>query len=241
MKKQRLDKFISSQSGISRSEAKNAVRSGFVTVNSAVCKNCADIISPDSDTVCFNGQAMEYREFVYLLLNKPKGILSASNDKSRKTVIDLMPEKYRRRNLFPVGRLDKDTTGMLIITDDGAFAHDLISPSKKIPKTYLVGLDGPLPSDAEEKFLSGITLADGTLCRPARLKPLEDNFARLTLTEGKYHEVKRMFGTLGLGVDLLHRESIGALCLPEELKLGECVEMSENWLNLVRKMEGYAF
>lgn len=236
MKKQRLDKFIASQIGVSRSEARNAIKSGKVSINGFVCRDFSEAADPDCDTVELCGQAIKYKKFVYLMLNKPMGVLSASNDKSRKTVIDLVPEQYRHRNLFPVGRLDRDTTGLLIITDDGMFAHNLISPSKHIPKVYFAELDGPLPPDAESVFEKGVVLADGTECRPAKLEPLPGNCARLTLTEGKYHEVKRMFGTVGLGVNALHRESIGNLRLPPDLPLGKCVELSQNNLILAQNM-----
>lgn len=241
MEKQRLDKLIASQSAISRKEAREAIKAGKAEINGRVCRDSGLAVDTEAETVFFCGKPIAYKKFVYLLMNKPSGVLSASNDKSRKTVVDLVPKSLFRKGLFPVGRLDRDTTGMLIITDDGAFAHKLISPSSRIPKTYLAQLDCALPDDAAERFRQGIVLADGTKCRPARLEPLEDNRARLTLTEGKYHEVKRMFGTLGAGVNSLHRESIGELSLPPDLETGECVEMTEKWLNLVQKSNSYAF
>lgn len=236
MKLQRLDKLLASQIGISRSEARSAVRTGKVTVNSVICRDFSASVSPADDKISFCGQAIIYKEFVYILMNKPAGVLSASNDKSRETVVDLVPEEFRHRQLFPVGRLDRDTTGLLIITDDGKFAHNLIAPAKHISKTYLAQLDGPVPSEAVDIFAAGVVLADGTKCRPAELEVLPENKARLILTEGKYHEVKRMFGTIGLGVNSLHREAIGSLSLPSDLNLGECVEMSQNQLILAQKM-----
>ena len=178
---------------------------------------------------------------MYILMNKPAGVLSASNDKNRETVVDLVPPELYRNGLFPVGRLDRDTTGMLIITDDGDFAHRIISPKSGISKNYLVELDGEVNEEMVKKFREGVTLVSGELCRPALLQPLEGNTARLTLFEGKYHEVKRMFGTVGLGVNALHRESIGELYLPEGLAEGECVEMPEKWLEKVQKSTRYAF
>lgn len=241
MEKQRLDRLIASQTGISRKEAREAIKAGKAAIGDKVCRDSGLAVDIDDETVIFCGKPIKYKKFIYLLMNKPPGILSASNDKTRKTVVDLVPEPLRRKGLFPVGRLDRNTTGMLIITDDGAFAHKLISPSSHIPKTYLAELDCRLPEDAAERFANGIILADGTECRPALLEPLTENRARLTLTEGKYHEVKRMFGTLGAGVNSLRRESIGGLSLPEGLNMGECVEMTEKWLNLVQKSVCYAF
>ena len=151
------------------------------------------------------------------MLKKPKGILSASNDKNRKTVIDLVPENMKRQGLFPVGRLDKDTTGLLIITDDGDYAHKIISPKNKTGKVYLVDLDGDIDKKLIDEFKQGVTLADGTVCRPANLEIIENKKAKLTLFDGKYHQVKRMFGVYGLGVVELHRESIGDLSIPKDL------------------------
>ena len=175
------------------------------------------------------------------MINKPKGVLSASNDKTRQTVVDLVPDDLKRNGLFPVGRLDRDTTGLLIITDDGAFAHDIISPKKFIPKSYIATLDGTVTKDMVEIFRKGVILADGTKCKPAILEPIEENRARLILFEGKYHEVKRMFGTVNLGVNELHRESIGELHLPEDLGSGECVEMNKKLLILAQKSTAYTF
>lgn len=241
MEKQRLDKFLSSQLNITRSESRTIVRRAKVTVNGQIVRDNGLIIKPETDAVTFEGESITYKEYVYILMNKPAGILSASNDKTRQTVVDLVPDKLKRKGLFPVGRLDRDTTGMLIITDDGDFAHRLITPKNQIPKGYLVELDGKLTDDMPEKFKRGITLADGTECRPAILEILSDTTARLILCEGKYHEVKRMFGTVGLGVNTLHREFIGDLNLPDGLKAGECVEMNENHLNSVQNLTRYTF
>ncbi len=143
-----------------------------------------------------------------------------------------MPQHLKRSGLAPVGRLDKDTTGLLIITDDGAFAHDIISPKKNISKSYIVQLDGDITDDMIIKFKNGVVLADGTVCKTALLEKIADNTARITITEGKYHQIKRMFGTVDLGVDRLHRESIGELTLPDGLKYGDCIEMTKQQLEM---------
>lgn len=224
MKKQRLDKFISNQLTVSRSTVRTGIQRGQALVNGNIITDAGFIIDTDSDTVVYNNIIVKYKEFLYILMNKPSGILSASNDKLRKTVVDLVVEKFNRKGLFPVGRLDKDTTGLLIITDDGVFAHNCISPKKGIPKTYIAELDGDFDGKTVERFKNGIVLADGTICKPALLERVSKNVARLIITEGKYHQIKRMFGTENLGVNKLHRESIGGLKLPEDLKEGEYVE-----------------
>lgn len=227
MSKERLDKFISNQLNISRSVVKSALKRGQATVNGEIVKNPSASVDINKDKVCFEGREITYKKYVYILMNKPKGILSASNDKNRKTVVDLVPDELKRTGLFPVGRLDKDTTGFLIITDNGEYAHNCISPKKDIPKSYIVTLDGQLTEDMLPLFERGIVLADGYECKPAKLQIIETNKARITITEGKYHQIKRMFGVVGLGVNELHRESMGYMKLPENLELGECIELTE--------------
>ena len=230
MNNQRLDKFISGQLNMTRKNAKNDIRHGYVTVNSKKFTDPSAVIDIQSAEITYKGEKVDYKKYVYILLNKPSGILSASNDKTRRTVVDLVPKELKRQGLFPVGRLDKDTTGLLIITDDGTFAHDCISPKKNIPKCYIARLDGKVTKQMCEIFANGVILADGTVCKHAVLEPLGQNFAKITITEGKYHQIKRMFGAVGLGVNALHRQSVGNLVLPETLALGECVEMTEKQL-----------
>lgn len=232
MKKQRLDKFIANQLILSRSIVRSAVQKGKVKINGITVRDCGRIIT-ESDNVTYEDKSVVYKEHIYVVMNKPSGVLSASNDKSRKTVVDLVPDNLRRQGMFPVGRLDKDTTGLLIITDDGEFAHNCISPKKEISKSYIATLDGDITEDAVKTFKSGVVLADGTLCKSAILEKVETNVARIIITEGKYHQIKRMFGTVGLGVNKLHRESIGDLKLPPELPEGECIEIDEQTLKTV--------
>ncbi len=228
MNKQRLDKFVSGQvARLTRSLAREVIKKGHIAVNGSVCRDPSLIIDVDLEVVTLDGERINYKRFIYILMNKPKGVLSASNDKSRQTVVDLVPEHLSRDGLFPVGRLDRDTTGLLLITDDGEFAHNCISPKFDVPKTYRADLDGDVTGDMIAKFAEGITLVDGTKCRPAILERVSKNLARVTITEGKYHQVKRMFGVVGLGVNELHRERIGELSLPENLNPGECVELEK--------------
>ncbi len=227
MNSQRLDKIISSQFNMSRSIARKVIRYGRVTVNGEVVHDPALSVDPKVQPIEFRGQALNFKEHIYILLNKPKGVLSASEDKTRKTVIDLIPENLRRNGLFPVGRLDRDTTGLLIITDDGDFAHKVLSPKKNIIKTYKAVLDGEITEEIIKTFSNGVTLADGSKCRPAELKSIEKNTVLIKISEGKYHQIKRMFGTVGLGVNELERRAFGNLVLPENLDFGACRELSK--------------
>lgn len=232
MNLQRLDKIIASQVNISRTDAKADIRKGFVTVDGSVLCDPSRAVDTDSK-ICYKGQALCFKEHIYILMNKPKGVLSASTDKRRQTVVDLVPPELFRSGLFPVGRLDKDTTGLLIITDDGDFAHRVISPKSGINKLYDVVLDGEVTSDTVKAFQEGIVLADGTKCLPARLEIKETNRAIVEIKEGKYHQIKRMFGVVGLGVEELKRISVGNLKLPDSLKCGECIELSAEDLKFV--------
>lgn len=227
LNKERLDKIISSQFNISRSEAKTCIRRGQVLVGGTVAKDYGMLVMPETEQIIFNGERLNYKKNIYIIMNKPRGVLSASTDKSRKTVVDILPEELKRSGLFPAGRLDRDTTGLLIITDDGDFAHRIISPKKKIKKTYIVWLDEDITPDICRKFSEGVTLSDGTLCAPAKLTHIDKNIAEITITEGKYHQIKRMFGTVGIGVNELHRKSVGGLKLPENLSEGSSRELTE--------------
>lgn len=228
MKKQRLDRFISNQLNLPRSMSKTQIHRGKVKVGNTVVRDPSTIIDVDTQAVFYKDQKVEYNEFLYLLMNKPKGVLSASEDKTQKTVIDLIPDNLRRNGLFPVGRLDKDTTGLLIITDDGDFAHRCIHPSKNISKTYVAKLDDELKEEMIELFSKGVVLADETLCKPAILEIMDTKTAKITITEGKYHQIKRMFGTVGLGVVELERIGIGSLKLLDNLKYGETIVLSKD-------------
>ncbi|MBQ7288115.1 MAG: pseudouridine synthase [Clostridia bacterium] len=225
MAKIRLDKFVSSQSGLSRKEARIAVWKGRVLVDGQA------VLKPDAsvDTDCaiqLDGQSLVYKPYVYFMLNKPKGIVSATRDKAAKTVLDLLPEHCKKLQCSPVGRLDRDTTGLLLLTNDGDFLHRVISPNQRIEKSYLVTLDAAVPPTLVAEFAQGIVLADGTQCREAKLEILQACQARVVITEGKYHQIKRMFGVAGLGVVELHRERIGALYLEPDLPSGAVKELT---------------
>lgn len=232
----RLDKLIASQLNISRKEARLAIRKGRVTVNGEAVKNPEFSAEPEKDTLLFDGQAVCYKKHIYIVMNKPAGVLSASSDKSRETVVDLVPENLSRKGLFPVGRLDKDTTGLLIITDDGDFAHRVLSPQKNIFKTYKALLDGDITEETLDIFSREITLADGTVCRRAYLKKLDTRTAEIKICEGRYHQIKRMLGVAGLGVNSLERRAIGGYALPDFLKEGECTEVTISELDNIFKL-----
>lgn len=203
--------------------AKTQIHRGKVAVDGNVCRNPSEIIDAEGQAVTYKGETVEYNEHIYILMNKPKGVLSATEDKSKKTVVDLIPDNMKRNGLFPVGRLDRDTTGLLIITDDGDFAHKCISPNKNVTKKYKVTLDGNIDKSLTEEFKKGVILADGTALKGAELEIIENNVAFVTVTEGKYHQIKRMFGVFDLGVNELERVQIGKLKLPNSLNYGECL------------------
>ena len=224
----RLDKYLAQTAQCTRSEAKVLLAKGRVQVNGAVCKK-GDTQLKDTDTVAVDGAPLAYQQFVYLMLNKPEGVVSASTDKRDTTVVDLVADAYPRRELFPAGRLDKTSTGFVLLTDDGGFAHDILAPKRHVSKTYTVVLDTPLTAEMKAGFAQGVTLADGTELSAAEVEALpEDGLTvRVTLKQGVYHQIKRMFGVYGAGVNALHRDAIGGLALDKTLEPGQWRELSD--------------
>lgn len=232
---ERLDKIISSGVGISRSDARRSIYKGTVSVNGNTVRDIAFKVDPNADKIEVGSVRVNYKKHIYLIMNKPKGVLTATEDKYAQTVLDLIPDNLFRKGLFPVGRLDKTTTGLLIITDDGDFAHLMLAPNKKIPKKYLVTLDGEVSEELIAKFKDGLTLADGTKLSSAGLEILQDNHqAVVTITEGKYHQIKRMFGLFSLGVNELKRISFAGIELPESLEEGQIRELSKEELECIK-------
>lgn len=222
---ERLDKLVCSQGTLTRSEAGRAIRCGRVTVDGKVCRQGALKLDPAAHTVAVDGKELGYAKFVYWMLNKPAGILCVSRDPKVPTVVDLLPAQHRRKGLFPAGRLDKDTHGLVLITDDGDFAHRMLSPRHHIPKTYHAVLDKPLTEAGAEAFRAGPVLADGTQCQPAHLTVLEEGdhpLVEVIIYEGKYHQIKRMFAAVGCHVEWLKRVKMGGLALDDTLAEGEC-------------------
>lgn len=217
---ERLDKLLSGTGRWSRRECAELVRAGRVRVDGAVAVK-RDQKCGEGAVITVDGEAVSTERFVYLMLNKPAGLVSATEDPREPTVLSLLPEHLRRVGLFPAGRLDKDTVGLLLLTNDGALAHALLSPKRHVDKTYLVRVDGVLDGADEMAFREGMTLADGLRCLPADLERLGESQALVTLREGKYHQIKRMCAARGKPVIYLKRLTFGPLTLDENLGEGE--------------------
>lgn len=223
----RLDKIIADSGIASRKEAKELVRAGRVKVNGIIAASADAKYDTQNCTVLVDGQPIDYSRFRYIMMNKPNGVLSATEDAGQETVIDLLPENLRKQELFPVGRLDKDTTGLLLLTNDGGFSHSIITPKRHVAKVYRAAVTGVLDESDIRAFEEGIVLADGTKCMSAKLEIVRPSVGLATVYEGKYHQVKRMFAARGKHVTALHRVSIGGLELDKSLAPGQFRELSE--------------
>lgn len=228
----RIDKFISEQAGISRSDAKNMIRKSMVLVNGTTVKSADTQIHPENDIIIVNGKKLMYRQFMYIMLNKPAGVVCATRDGLSETVLELLPEEFRRKGLFPAGRLDKDTEGFVFITDDGALAHKMLSPKKHVEKEYIVTLASPAKEKYISIFASGMIIDGDEKCLPAKLTLTETpDIVRLVLHEGKYHQVKRMMEAVGNKVTHLQRVRMGGIELDKSLASGECREITAQELD----------
>lgn len=220
----RLDKYLAERLGIPRSESRKRIASGAVTVEGVLCRKADTQIDEHTARVAVNGTPLggRYEKYVYLMLNKPEGVVSASRDQRDTTVADLVAADFPRRQLFPAGRLDKTSTGFVLLTDDGGFAHDILAPGRHVSKEYIVTLDTPLTPAMQAGFAAGVTLADGQTMDPAEAEPYGDDpcVVKVTLHQGVYHQIKRMFGVYGAGVNGLHRTAIGPVALDEGLEPG---------------------
>ncbi|HZG57161.1 pseudouridine synthase [Paenibacillus sp.] len=241
--KQRLDKMLGHLGYGSRTEIKKYVKEGRVLVNGAKAKDSGMQIDTNRDQVTFDGATVEYREFIYLMMNKPAGVVSATEDRRDRTVVDLLTPAQAAFEPFPVGRLDKDTEGLLLLTNDGQLAHRLLSPKKHVPKTYYADIAGLVTEEDGEAFARGVALDDGYVTLPARLRILDADGSNsaaprsrieLTITEGKFHQVKRMFEAVGKRVTYLKRLSMGSLSLDERLPLGAVRELTKEELDGLR-------
>ena len=229
----RIDKIISEQTPYTRKQIKEKIKKHQVFVNGK------EVLKPETkvkeeDIITINNEVLKIKKNVYLVLNKPKGYVSATEDKKSHTVLELISEEYRHRNLFPAGRLDKDTTGLMIITDDGVFSHEILSPKKHVKKTYKVTIDVPITNQMIEGFQEGVKLND-TICKPAILEKQDEKVALVTLTEGRYHQIKRMFGIYKAKVIELKRIQIGSFRIPEDLKEKEFRELTEQELKQIKQ------
>lgn len=222
---ERLDKIISNYSNYTRSEVKKLVKQNRIKVNEYLVSKSEIKIDIEKDRIFIDNNELVIKQKIYLVLNKPKGYITATEDKISNTVLDLISDEYKVRKIFPVGRLDKDTTGLLILTNDGDFAHNITSPNKNKTKVYIATLDIPVTDNMVSEFSNGIILNDGK-CKPAKLEKISDYLAKVTITEGRYHQIKRMFGCFGAKVVELKRIQIGQFKLPENLDEGEYRELS---------------
>jgi 16S rRNA pseudouridine516 synthase len=239
----RLDKLLADAGVGTRSEVKQLIKHGKVSVNGIKITDSGAKTDTDSE-ILIDGKKISYSKYTYLMLNKPAGVISATSDKTDKTVIDLLKPPYSKLKLFPVGRLDKDTTGLLILTNDGEFAHNSLSPKKHVKKTYYVEASGHFSPDIAEHFKNGITIDGGYLCKSAELAALSltDNAitAHLTITEGKFHQVKRMFEAEGGHVTLLKRITFGSIKLDETLAEGcyrELTDTEKEYISSLKQEE----
>ena len=218
----RLDKFLSVTGTATRSEASRAVRSGRVTVNGLGVKSADHKIDPEKDTVCFDGVRVVYREFTYIMLNKPTGYVSATDDKNLPTVIELLPDELRRTGLFPAGRLDRDTVGLMLLTDDGVLAHFLLSPVSHVSKSYKFTAQSPLSESDVSALESGVDIGDDHITKPSSLTVESDGASGvITVSEGRYHQIKRMFEAINNRITSLERITFGPLVLDPSLSRGE--------------------
>ena len=226
----RLDKYLSERLGIPRGESRKLAAKGRVTVNGVLTKKADTQIEEATAEVAVDGRPLAgtYQKYVYLMLNKPEGVVSAAQDKRDTTVVDLVKDAFPRRQLFPAGRLDKTSTGFVLLTDDGGFAHEILAPKRHVSKTYTVVIDTPLTEEMRRGFAEGVTLADGTALSPAEVEALTPDglTVKVRLRQGVYHQIKRMFGVYGAGVNALHRDAIGGLALDPALAPGQWRELS---------------
>lgn len=232
---ERIDKIIASQGQYSRSDVKKLISKKQVTVDGEIVKSPNIKADPAVSVITVKGITLDFKRNVYLMLNKPKGYVSATEDRDHQTVLELVPAEYSGRDIFPAGRLDRDTTGLMIITDDGALAHNILAPKKHVQKIYHVELDIPVTEEMAKGFAEGVELNDG-ICKEAGLEITGEYTARVTLKEGRYHQIKRMFGCFGAKVVELHRLTMGNLHLPEDLAVGECRELTEEELKLLQQL-----
>lgn len=229
----RLDKYLADMGLGTRSQVKDLIKKGKININGIVIKDGNLKVDSDKDTICFEGNPIVYEEFEYYMLNKPSGIISASNDKREKTVVDLIDSK-KRSDLFPVGRLDKDTEGLLLICNDGELSHRLLSPKKHVDKTYYVELDKPLSEEKAKEVCVGVYIEKDVKSMPAKLEYINEQKVYLTIQEGKFHQVKRMFHAVGCEVTYLKRITMGPLKLDEALKIGEYRRLTSDELEALK-------
>ena len=228
----RIDKILSEQTSYTRKEIKKLVSQGAILVNGVVIKKPEEKYDENEIEIIISGKRVNIKKHIYLLLNKPKGYVSTTDTVHERSILELVPDEYKTRELFPAGRLDKDTTGLMLITDDVVFAHNILSPRKHVKKIYEVTIDIPVTNTMVNGFEKGVKLSDGE-CKTAKLEIIGEYMAKVTITEGRYHQIKRMFGCYGAKVVELNRICMGNLFLPNDLKQGEIREASEDELSRI--------
>lgn len=233
---ERIEKVLAQELNISRSRAKALLRQKQVTLNGKTVTAGSAQFEPGRDVLVCGGKEINYRQYVYIMMNKPKGVISASDGKGMKTVIDILPEEMRRKNLFPAGRLDKDTTGFVLITDDGAFAHKILSPSNHVPKTYIAGLSAPFDDEVKKAFESGMEM-DGKTLLSASLEAVggDRRKAKVVIRQGLYHQIKRMFARFSIKVETLQRIQMGSVPLDSSLPPCGCRYLTDEEVQSLSK------
>ncbi|OGO80664.1 MAG: 16S rRNA pseudouridine(516) synthase [Clostridiales bacterium GWC2_40_7] len=234
---QRLDKVLSNFGFGTRSEIRQLVKNGIVKVDGVTVKDSSMQVNPENCVIDVEGEILNYREFIYIMMNKPAGVISATEDNKQRTVLDILPEEFKCFELFPAGRLDIDTEGLLLLTNDGKLAHELLSPRKHVPKRYYALVDGIVGEDVTKSFKEGVTLDDGYKTMPAELfilKAGQRSEIELVLHEGKFHQVKRMFEAVDRKVLYLKRIRMGGLELDPELAEGECRELTVEEVRMLK-------
>ena len=231
---ERLDKIVSNYTSYSRKEVKDLIKKKRIKVNDDLALKPEQKVDEEKDVIKKDDDVLSIKKNIYIVMNKPKGYITATKDYSQETVIDLLDEDYFIYDIFPVGRLDKDTTGLLILTNDGAFSHEIVSPRKEHIKVYIADLDSEITDKMIKGFEIGVKLDDGTVCKKAKLENIDAKKARVTITEGKYHQVKRMFEAFDAKVLNLKRIQIGNFCLPEDIEEGEYRELTDEELEMIK-------
>jgi len=226
-KAERLDKILANLGVGSRKDLKLRIKRGEVTVDGIVVRDAEQKFDPEAVAITVAGEPVRYKKYIYLMLNKPAGYLTATEDRNAPTVLDLLDESYRSFDLFPAGRLDKDSEGLLLLTNDGDLTHRILSPKNHVDKLYFIRYDGVFAAGSEARFAEGLPIDGGYVCMPAKLELLPENSAYVTIREGKYHQVKRMAEACGAKVTYLRRMRMGSLCLDENLLSGQYRELSD--------------
>ena len=233
----RLDKFLTEMEIGTRSQVKGIIKKGLIQINGTICKDGDIKINEETDKICYQGEELRYQKYRYYMLNKPGGVVTATRDKSDKTVMDLITEE-RKKDLSPVGRLDKDTEGLILITNDGALAHILLSPKKHVDKVYRVKCKAILTDEDIANLEKGVDIGDADITLPAKVTKIDDKEILLTIHEGRFHQVKRMLQAVDNEVIFLKREAFGSLMLDEQLETGKYRVLTENEVDALKALAG---